>query len=65
MDIGQEMLLTFNTVPELLKEVISGDESWVYRYDIVAKTQSSRFVTIEEMKEKSKQELIAMPKSEF
>ena len=37
MDIAQEMLTTFNDVPNLLKKVITGDESWVYGYDIDAK----------------------------
>ena len=30
MDIAQEMLTTFNDDPDLLKKVITGDESWVY-----------------------------------
>ena len=30
MDNAQEMLTTFNDKPELLKTVITGDESWVY-----------------------------------
>ena len=28
MDIGQETLTTFNDDPDLLKKVITGDESW-------------------------------------
>ena len=39
MDIVQEMLTTFND-PGLLKKVITGDESWVYGYDIETKGQS-------------------------
>ena len=30
MDIAQEMLTTFDNGPDLLKKVITGDESWVY-----------------------------------
>ena len=30
MDIAQEILTTFNDVPNLLKKVIIDDESWVY-----------------------------------
>ena len=30
VDIAQEMLTQFNDDPDLLKEVITGDESWVY-----------------------------------
>ena len=42
MDIKQEMLMTFNDDPDLLKNVITVDESWVYGYDIETKTQSSQ-----------------------
>ena len=42
MDIAQEMLTTFNGDSDLLKKVISGDESWVYGYDIETKAQSSQ-----------------------
>ena len=41
MDIAQEMLTTFN--PDLLKKVITGDESWMYGYDIETKAQSSKW----------------------
>ena len=44
MDIAQESLTT----------VITGDESWVYGYDIETKAQSLRFATIEEINEKPK-----------
>ena len=40
MDIAQEMLTTFNDDPDLLKKVITGDESWLYGYDIETKAQS-------------------------
>ena len=43
MDIPQEMLTTFNDDPDLLKKVITGDESWVYAYDIETKAQSSQW----------------------
>ena len=35
------MLATFSNDPDLLKKVITGDESWVYGYDIETKAQSS------------------------
>ena len=41
MDMAQEMLTTFNDDLDLLKKVITGDESWVYGYDIETKAQSS------------------------
>ena len=43
MDIAQEMLETFNGDPDLLKKVITGNESCVYDYDIETKVQSSQW----------------------
>ena len=43
MDNAQEMLTTFNDKPKLLKKAITGDESWVYGYDIGNKVQSSQW----------------------
>ena len=37
MNIAQKMLTTFNDDPDLLKKVISGDELWLYGYDIETK----------------------------
>ena len=42
MDIAKEMLTTFNDDSDLLKKVITADESWLYRYDINTKAQSSQ-----------------------
>ena len=55
------MLTAFNDDADLLKRLITGDESWVYGYDIETKTQSSRFAMIEKIKEKLKHELLAIP----
>ena len=38
MDIAQDMLTLFNDNPDLLKNVVTGKESWVYGYDIETKT---------------------------
>ena len=46
IDSAQEMLATLNDDSDLLKKVISGDESWVYSYDIETKAESSRFVRL-------------------
>ena len=46
MDVAQEMLTTFNDDPDLLKKVITGNESWVYGYAI--KTKSSQWKRPEE-----------------
>ena len=48
MDIAQEMLMTFNKDPDFLKKVITGDESWVYGYDIATKAQLSQWKGPEE-----------------
>ena len=39
MDIARDMLTTFNQGRDLLKMVITGDESWVCGYDIETKAQ--------------------------
>ena len=36
-DIAREMLTTFNDDLDLLKKVITGNELWVYDYDIETK----------------------------
>ena len=41
MDITQEMLTMFNDDSDLLKKVITGDELWLYDYDIETKAQFS------------------------
>ena len=64
---AQKVLTKFNDNPNLLKKVITGDESWVYGYDTERKAESFGFATIEKIKQrekdKSKQELLGMPKS--
>ena len=38
MNIAQEMLIAFNDDPDLLKKVLTGDESlWVHNYNIATK----------------------------
>ncbi|XP_029176177.1 protein GVQW3-like [Nylanderia fulva] len=61
MNIGQDMLNDVNDDPDLLKRVITGDETWVYGYDV----EGRRFATIEEIKAASLEELKAIPKSAF
>ena len=43
MTIAQEMLNDVNDDPDLLKKVITGNESWVYGYDVETKAQSSQW----------------------
>ena len=52
MDIAQEKLTTFNDDPDLLKKVITGDESWVYGSDIETKALSSQWKRPEEPRPK-------------
>ena len=42
MDITQEMLTMFNGDPDLLKKVITVDESWVHGYDIETKAKRAK-----------------------
>ena len=48
---SKEFALNFDPVnedPDFLKRVITGDESWVYGYDVETKAQSSQWKTPEE-----------------
>ena len=64
-NIAQKILTTFNDDPDLLKKVITSDESWVYGNDIEIEDQTSRFAPIEEIEKISKLELLAIPKIAF
>ncbi|KAA1414566.1 hypothetical protein F0U47_20875, partial [Nocardioides antri] len=52
MDISQELLNIVNDDPDFLKKVITGDESWVYGYDIETKAQSSQWRRTDELRPK-------------
>ncbi|XP_018346773.1 PREDICTED: histone-lysine N-methyltransferase SETMAR-like [Trachymyrmex septentrionalis] len=52
VDIAQELLNEVNNDPELLKTVITGDETWVYGYDVETKAQSSQWKLLEEPRPK-------------
>jgi len=41
--VAQDLLETTNNDPDFLKKVITGDESWVYGYDLETKAQSSQW----------------------
>lgn len=41
MNVAQERLNDVNHDPSLLERVITGDETWVYGYDVETKVQSS------------------------
>ncbi|UYV74413.1 hypothetical protein LAZ67_11003474 [Cordylochernes scorpioides] len=43
MNIGNEMLDSVRNDPNLLQRVITGDEAWVYGYDVETKAQSSQW----------------------
>ncbi|UYV62765.1 hypothetical protein LAZ67_2001857 [Cordylochernes scorpioides] len=43
MNIANEMLDSFRDDPNLLQRVITGDEAWVYGYDVETKAQSSQW----------------------
>jgi len=43
LEVSQDMLDYTNSDPEFLNIVITGDESWVYGYDLETKAQSSQW----------------------
>ena len=43
MEVAQESLNKVNDDAELLKRIITGDETWVYGYDVETKSQSSQW----------------------
>ena len=53
MDIAQKMLTMSNDDPDLLKNVITGDESWVYGYDNETKAQSCQWKSLEDSRSKT------------
>ena len=48
VDIAQEIFKTFNDDTDLLKQIITGDESWVHGFDIETKTQLPQWKRTEE-----------------
>ena len=50
LDVAQEMLTMLNNDSDLLKKIMTGDESWVYGYDIQTKAQSSHWKRPEQNK---------------
>jgi hypothetical protein len=43
LEVARDMLECANRDPEFLKTVITGDETWVYGYDLETKVQSSQW----------------------
>jgi len=46
VEISQELLANANGNENFLKNIITGDETWVYVYDVETKTQSSQWMGI-------------------
>ena len=44
VEISQELLAIANGNVNFLKKIITGDETWVYGYDVETKTQSSQWM---------------------
>jgi len=44
IEIGQELLANANGNEKFLKNIITGDETWVYGYDVETKMQSSQWM---------------------
>ncbi|XP_053957099.1 uncharacterized protein LOC128862448 [Anastrepha ludens] len=43
VEVSQDMLDSINSDPDFMNTIITGDESWVYRYDPETKMQSSQW----------------------
>ena len=41
VEVSQDMLDSTNSDPNFMNTIISGDESWVYKYDAEAKSDES------------------------
>ncbi|UYV72891.1 hypothetical protein LAZ67_10001103 [Cordylochernes scorpioides] len=52
MNIANEMLDSVRDDPNLLQRVITGDEAWVYGYDVETKAQSSQWKLLHEPRPK-------------
>ncbi|KYQ55784.1 hypothetical protein ALC60_02906 [Trachymyrmex zeteki] len=65
MNIAQDMLNDVNDDPDLLKRVITGDETFFLFPKLKRPMKGRRFATIEEIKAASLEELKAIPKSAF
>ena len=44
VEIGQELLANANGNEKFVKNIITGDETWVYGYDVETKMQSSQWM---------------------
>jgi len=44
VNISQELLDHVNIDENFLKNIVAGDETWIYGYDVETKTQSSQWV---------------------
>ena len=59
------MLTTINDDPDLLKKLITADESWMYDYDSETKGQSSQWKRPEEPRPKKAHQVRSNVKSCF
>ena len=57
MDIAQEMLITFNDDPNLLKKAVTRDDSWVYGNNIETKALSFQWKRWEEPRSKKARQI--------
>ncbi|KYN36545.1 hypothetical protein ALC56_09090 [Trachymyrmex septentrionalis] len=68
INIAKELLDSVRDGPNLLQRVITGDESWVYGYDVETKAQSSQGscrTSHKDIKTASKEELNKITKNNF
>ncbi|UYV75390.1 hypothetical protein LAZ67_13000104 [Cordylochernes scorpioides] len=65
MSIANEMLDSVRDDPNLLQRVITGDESWVYGYDVETKAQSSQWKLLHEPRPKKARQVRGVVHHEF
>ena len=61
-EISEDMLNLANHDPEFIKTIITGDETWVYRFDTETKFQSSQWKHLESPRPKKAQQVCSKVK---
>lgn len=68
LKVAEDMLERVNSDPTFIKRIITGDETWVFEYDMQTSQlplRGTRFESIEDIKTNSQRELKAIPEYSF
>ena len=57
MEVCQDILEHLQTEPDLLQRVITGDESWIFEYDLETKHQSLQWKCLSSLRPKKAKQL--------